>query len=90
MVLACNQIYTTYTHGKHNSERSPYNNNIYIIYIIIAWAGSESNLYECVSGISETKNETENEIQLIIYKRFQQMRSTNYLFYFLGPITNLI
>ena len=26
--------------------------------------GSESNLYECVSGISETENETENEIQL--------------------------
>jgi hypothetical protein len=46
------------------SERSPYNNNIYIVYIIIAWAGSESKLYECVSGISETENETENEIQL--------------------------
>ena len=46
------------------SERSPYNNNIYIVYIIIAWAGSESNLYECVSGISETENETKNEIQL--------------------------
>ncbi len=51
------------------------------------------NIYECVSGISETDNETENEIQLstngfnkwdqqIIYHRDNNLNLISFFFFF--------